>query len=91
MIKLLLEITKKFDFQKNFCYNIYVIFKKYIKNNSDDQSPIGNRDDLLFNMSGLADNPSREGERSRLTRLRYVSSTPSNVKNWLVLKRHLRL
>lgn len=35
----------------------------------------------LFNMSGLADNPSWEGERGILTSPRYASSTLSNVKN----------
>ena len=37
--------------------------------------------DALVTMSGLADNPSREGERGAMTKLRYASSTLSNVKN----------
>ena len=32
-------------------------------------------------MSGLADNPSREGERGAMTKPRYESSILSNVKN----------
>lgn len=36
---------------------------------------------LLTIMSGLADNPSWEGERGAMTKPRYESSTLSNVKN----------